>query len=349
MKNIINLLSTNNKKIKIDTETPRCNRAKLDTGYFCNYDCEFCYYRDRLGEKTEFDIVKQRADYLLNYGITQIDLSGGESSVSPDWFKILDYCSERFEHVSCLSHGGKFYNKDFLKESKEHGLKEILFSLHGSNSDTHDEITNRKGSFKRIIGAIQNAKELGLTVRINCTVYQKNYLVLSNEYAKLINELNPLEVNFILLNYWDDVKVEPINYENITTEIKRCIDNLNKNLIINVRYVPYCHMIGYEKYVCNQYQHIYDIYDWNKEMYVGDEKNGIDVSKKYSELEKLNFAYKKCGDYRTRFYKKDKVCLECKYFYICDGFENEIKEPKYNPVFGEKIVEVTHFRKNHFK
>ena len=127
--------------LEIDLTTPPSVRGKLDTGPFCNYDCEFCYYGDQLDVKIPFELVKQRADHLLAYGITQADLSGGESSVSPDWFKILDYCNERFEHVSCLSHGGKFSNIEFLQESMDHGLKEILFSLHGATAETHDAIT----------------------------------------------------------------------------------------------------------------------------------------------------------------------------------------------------------------
>lgn len=349
VKNSINKLSTVG--LTIDTETPRCNRAKLDTGTFCNYDCEFCYYRDLLDVKTPIAEVKKRADYIAAYGITQIDLSGGESSVSPDWFEILDYCNERFEHVSCLSHGGKFANIDFLQESIDHGLKEILFSLHGATEETHDAITNRKGSFKRILKAIKNAQELNVLVRINCTVYYKNYHQLDNIYAGLINEIKPFEVNFITLNYWEGVGIEAANvsYADMTTGIKRCIDILNKDMIINVRYVPYCYMEGYEKYVCDQYQHIYDLYDWNKEMYLDESRPMIDVSKTYTHIEKLEFAYKHCADHRTRYYQKDSACVKCKYFYICDGVENEIAGTPIYPVDGEKITEVTFFRKHHFK
>jgi len=347
--NSLNELSTHG--IEIDYQTPRCNRAKLDTGTFCNYDCEFCYYRDQLDVKTPVEVVKQRADYLKAYGITQVDLSGGESSVSPDWFEILDYCNERFEHVSCLSHGGKFANIEFLRESQAHGLKEVLFSLHGGTAETHDAITNRKGSFKRILQGIKNAQELGMIVRINCTVYYKNYFQLDNVYAQLINDIAPLEVNFITLNYWDQVEIDTdnVSYKDMTDNIKKCIDLLNKNMLINVRYVPYCYMKGYEQYVCDQYQHIYDLYDWNKEMYIDERGVKIDVSREYTTEEKLKFAHDHCADHRVRFYRKEVDCLKCKHFYICDGVERELKNVPVFPEEGEKITQVTFYRKNHFK
>jgi radical SAM protein with 4Fe4S-binding SPASM domain len=347
--NHINQLSCN--KVEIDYETIRNNRARLDTGPLCNYDCEFCYYRHRLSEKTSFEVVKSRADRIHRYGIKEIDLSGGESSVSPDWFKILDYCREKFDYISCLSHGGKFANLKFLKKSYEHGLREILFSLHGSNSEVHNSITNRKGSFERIVQAINNAKELGMVVRVNCTVYEKNYKLLPTEYVDLINKLEPLEVNFISLNYWEDVQlkydkdyISRVDYKDITDHIKKCIDGIQKIKYINVRYTPYCFMQGYEKYVCGQYAHIYDVFDWNKGIY-GDD--GTEEYLNCTNEEKLIQAHKSAENDRLAFYSKDKECLKCKYFYICDGVENELfKTTKVNPVPGEKIIHVNYFRKN---
>ena len=46
--------------LKKDYITTRCNRAKLDTGTFCNYDCEFCYYQGLLHIKTNYDLIYSR-------------------------------------------------------------------------------------------------------------------------------------------------------------------------------------------------------------------------------------------------------------------------------------------------
>ena len=331
--------------LNLDLTTPRCNRARLDTGPLCNYDCEFCYYRKILDQKTPWEVVKERIDYLHAYGITEVDLSGGESSMSPDWFKILDYCNERFTSISCLSHGGTFANMNHLRKSKEHGLKEILFSLHGPTEETHDAITNRPGSFKKIIKAINNAKELGMIVRTNCTVYYRNYHQLENIYADLINEINPIETNFITLNYWcqdNDLEFKNVSYADMANAIMRCIDKLKNGIEINIRYAPYCYFKGYEKYICNNFQHIYDLRDWNKEMYT----YKLDVSKQYTEEEKIQFAYTECGRQREVFYHKDVKCVTCKHFYICDGVEKEVKGTPLFPEPGEKIKEVNFYRHN---
>ena len=179
----------------IDYETPRCNRAKLDTGTFCNYDCEFCYYKELLHEVTSFEVIKDRADKIHQYGIKEVDLSGGESSVHRQWFDILDYCNERFDHISTLSNGQRFANEKFLLKSKEHGLKEILFSVHGYDEESHDMIVQRKGAWKKIHQAIELCHKHDIIVRVNCTVYQLNYEGLET-YHEVIERVKQIAFNY---------------------------------------------------------------------------------------------------------------------------------------------------------
>lgn len=330
-----NIVSHN---LNIDMVEPVCNRAKLDTGTLCNYKCPFCYYLDRLTEITPFEVVKDRIDYLISKGIDEVDLSGGESSVSKDWFKILDYCRTNDLKISTLSNGYKFANYDFTKKSKEHGLSEILFSLHGYDEESHNELVQNRKGFKHIIQGIKNANELGIIVRINCTVQKDNYKNLNN-FVKLVKQFDVFEVNFITLNYWDDANNhEVIDYNQITPEIHKAIDSLKDECIINVRYTPYCFMKGYEKYVCNYYQHIYDIYDWNGAVYDYDLKDELTLESMYDKA-RLN---------RNASYYKNKECFDCKHFLICDGIENQIKEIDIHPENGEKIKDVNHYRKGYY-
>ena len=330
-----------------DKQNKRGNRGKLDTGTFCNYDCEFCYYQGMLDIKTNFDEIKKRIDDLYRYGITEVDLSGGESSIHKNWFEILDYCNTRFSNISTLTNGWAFSSEAFLKKSIQHGLKEILFSVHGYDEQSHDEIVRRKGAWKRLMKAISLAKKHNLVIRINCTVYQNNSDGLK-QYHHVINQIKPLELNFLTLNYWTNNRhAQPINYKDVTDNIKKCIDLVKDNVKhINVRYTPYCYMKGYEKYVCNQFQHIYDIYDWNLEMYG---HHHVDTTTKYTEDEKIDMAFQVARKRREEDYKKNKECLKCKHYYICDGVENEVVN--FSPVAepGKKITEVNYYRNNFYE
>jgi MoaA/NifB/PqqE/SkfB family radical SAM enzyme len=332
-------------KLDIDLEEPICNRAKLDTGTHCNYRCEFCYYKTQLNEVTEFETIKQRIDYIADCGIKEADLSGGESSIHKQWFDILDYCKSKGLKISTLSNGYKFADKEFLRKSKEHGLEEILFSVHGYDKESHNILVGHRKGFENIVQAIKNAHELGVLVRINCTVTHKNYKSLPTMFVALMEELRPFEVNFLTLNYWDDAGAqETIDYSKVTPFIQQAIDLL-KGFVskINVRYTPYCFMKGYEQYVCNYYQHIYDVFDWNIAVY----DRTIDPAEYRADPHKALFDAAKRK--RNWTYYKTADCLNCKHYYICDGIEKQIKNIELKPEVGEKITAVNFYRKGFYK
>jgi radical SAM protein with 4Fe4S-binding SPASM domain len=329
-------------KLEVDKTEPLNERAKLDTGTHCNYRCEFCYYKTQLDEVTEFNVIKDRIDYLVACGMKEVDLSGGESSIHKQWFDILDYCKSKGLKVSTLSNGYKFANKEFLQKSKDHGLEEILFSVHGYDKDSHNILVGHRKGFENIVEAIKNAHELGILVRINCTVTHKNYKSLPTKFVALVQELKPYEVNFLTLNYWDDAGVqETIDYSEVTPYVHQAIDSLKDFVeIINVRYTPYCFMKGYEQYVCNYYQHIYDVYDWNIAVYNGDMDPTVYRADPYKAM------YEAAAFKRNRTYYKKQECLKCKYYFICDGVEKQIKEVELRPEPGEQIKQVNFYRKD---
>jgi MoaA/NifB/PqqE/SkfB family radical SAM enzyme len=300
----------------IFTEIPRLdkplnNRAKLDTGTGCNYNCYFCYYQGELDKFDDYETIITRALVLKELGIEEVDLSGGESSIHKDWFKILDFCNKKFSNISCLSNGSKFSNMEFLKKSKEKGLTEILFSLHGYDEKSPDTIVGVKAAWKSMLQSIENAVELQMKVRINCTVTRSNVHHL-DEYTEVINKIKPLQLNFLPLNYWDSAKnLKKEDYGILTSGIKKSIDKLDPDIEINVRYVPFCFMDGYHKYVKGIAQHIYDLKDWNIPAY------------DYEPLDKVfEIAKKK----RLYSYYKPKKCHKCIFFNECDGIEHKYKK-----------------------
>lgn len=318
------------------------SRAKLDTGTHCNYECSFCYYIDQLDKKTSLDIIKARAKKIRDFGIEEVDMSGGESSIHDDWFEILEYCRDLgFKSISCLSNGSRFANLEFLRKSQAHGLSEILFSLHGWDTEGHDHLVGRKGSFKRMLKAIANAKELGVKVRINCTVTGYNGPHLQS-FVDLVNDIGPAQVNFLPLNYWQDAhKVQAEKYEELSSYIKEAIPKLGDKIEVNVRYIPFCFMEGFEKYVVGVYQHIFDQKDWNIMAYDID-----DLELKTVGVEDY---YKTAYEKRLYTYTKSKKCFDCKYFHICDGVEKKIADTQdVYPVEGDKIKDIQFFRREYY-
>jgi MoaA/NifB/PqqE/SkfB family radical SAM enzyme len=315
------------------TYDPVCPRAKLDTGTHCNYKCYFCYYLDKLHIKTSFDIIKQRIDKLYDLGFRQLDLSGGESTIHQDWFKILEYCQKLGIYVSCLSNGSMLCYPPFIEKSKLFGLREILFSLHGGTHISHDKNVGHAGAFKKIMYAINLAINNDLYCRINTTIDEdfdtENFII-------TINNLNIKQLNLLPLNNWEQAKnLKGIDYHKISGHIKKIINNINdKDLEINVRYIPFCYMKGYEKYVCGIYQHVFDQRDWNISAY-GDLENVPTIESMFNQ------AYIN----RKMSYTKPIECLNCSLKYICDGLEYNNQHNKVFPYSGKPVENIMEFRR----
>lgn len=341
-----NILSTPNINdfIKDNIHLDICPRAKLDTGTFCNYKCEFCYYKNELDKMTSFEIIKKRLNVIRKYNlIKEIELSGGESSIHPDWFKILKECSLTYNHISTLSNGSKFKNKRFLKKSKKYGLKEILFSVHGYEN-IHDKIVGHKNAFKNIDKAIHNALEEDLIVRINCTICNHNAQNFEDflKYEIYIRDLiskGIKQLNFIFLNFWDNNNNDKMTYQDYMINVQNAIQMADSILImypefdIRFRYIPYCllspnQLNKHKNRIYGQFQHIFDLTDWNKEIYdTNNFRNFSNIDKK----ESLIYAYNEAKKSRESDYYKIRDCVHCKYFKDCDGPEKQLKDFKFKP------------------
>lgn len=290
------------------------------------------------------DEIYAHMDFLKKYGIEEIEFTGGEPTLHPDWFKIVEYAAKNFRHVATISNGWKFSSEDFIKDSKAAGLNEILFSLHGYDQETHSSITKKPLAFHRIVAAMHFAKMLNIMVRINTTVCSLNVNTLYQN-IELIESINPIGINFLPVNYWSDNSQyrEPTSYKEMSDCIKRCIDVLEGKIdFINVRYIPFCYMKGYEKYVSDWSQRQYDLWDWNNHVadhfLSEDEKEGIIKNgiSKYSQVIKM----------RRYSYKKYDSCMECKYLPICDGIEKQLEDPVF-PEDGDFITNPLYFRKDY--
>ena len=82
-------------------------------------------------------------------------------------------------------------------------------------------------------------------------------------------------------------------------------------------------MEGYESHIVGQLQHIFDSFDWNREL------NGTEILKM---IETYDESLAKLGQYGSTsistaldiadsLYEKSKKCFTCKYYLLCDGVE----------------------------
>jgi len=333
-------------------DDPITTRGRLFTGYLCNIDCKFCFYRGLEPKDIRTEIYKQ-IDIGKKLGITDWDISGGEPTILPYWFELLDdLVKYGFKKIAVITNGYKLSSKQFFQKSVEYGLNEVLFSLHGPTNEIHDGMTGIKGSFRKVMRGIDKALELGVLLRINTVVTKDNYRELPL-IAEVVNKIKPHSFNFLPFRIENSAKPEGnvVDLSESIVYIKEAIDMLDKDIIINVRYVPFCLMHEYEKYVSMYIQRAFDKFDWTEyAIRILDcvrREIPIPLSKTWKdrfdlEMEAVYETIKDICGYKFS-------CLKCRCFPICEGiWKNNHKifgSEEYKPIEGEVVKDILFFRR----
>jgi pyruvate-formate lyase-activating enzyme len=348
----------------------RTRRVKVVTGLKCNIRCVFCYYRDSLdAPNRSLARIQEDIAYAYRRGVREIDFSGGEPTVHPDLPLIITKAKEAgIQRVCIISNGWRLADVNYLKLLKSSGLDEILFSLHGPNEEIHDRITDTPGSFRRMSEALGHAADEGLVVRTNTVVNRLNYSHL-RELCVQIAQYHPAQVNFITINDWCYAKNIignlMVSYSEMAPQLREACDFLGPSVpAVNVRYIPFCFMEGYERFVCNHRQVPFDRYEWVPRVrarieegtgllrYLGILGYGMVLGGAWRRLCCQPFAttLDDCvtEGLRRHYYAKGPRCSGCRYRELCDGVEKtyarEYGFKELTPARGEGLRDPIHFR-----
>jgi len=252
-------------------------RGVLWLGQTCNLRCYFCYFLNRIADTEHpehafmsLEKSKEICHTLRHfYGNTGIDIQGGEPTIYPGILELITYCRDIGLYPTLITNGLVLAKPEKLAEFKEAGIRDFLVSLHGID-DVHDEVVCRKGSYVKIIQAIENMVEQDVPFRFNCTM-SKPVVELLPEIAKKAIHYGANAVNFIAFNPFEDQETGIRTHDNVArySEIKpkltEAMDILDDaGIECNVRYLPIC--MAEERHRKNFYnfqQLPYDHHEWD--------------------------------------------------------------------------------------
>lgn len=349
----------------------KTRRVKIVTGLKCNIQCVFCYYRDNLNAPNrDFAEILADLDYAYKRGVREIDFSGGEPTIHPELPELIASAKRiGMTRVCIITNGLRLSNPAYLASLQQAGLDEVLFSVHGPSARIHDEITQCPGSFSRLSSALENAAAAGLALRVNTVVNRINHDALT-DLGRLVLRFAPVQVNFITINDWcfakNLVDRYMLSYRDMAPRLQEACDLLAPHVpALNVRYIPFCFMRGYERFVCNHRQVMYDRYEWVPRVrarleqgtglvrYLGILGYGLFACGAVTKLGRLGLAdtldESVVAGLRRWYYTKGKGCADCRYAELCDGVEKTYAANfglgELEPVAGAKLHDPIHFRR----
>lgn len=134
--------------------------AQYEISGGCNQSCVFCYNvwkgddhrATTLPPKERLQIIEK----LINLGVFEVILSGGEPLLIPEICEIVNKLA-RENIKTYLITNGLLMTESLAYRLRASGLDSIQISLHGSSYITHDPIVQNPGSFVKTMMGIKNA------------------------------------------------------------------------------------------------------------------------------------------------------------------------------------------------
>lgn len=146
----------------------------LNLTYKCNNHCIFCSIAGRPIEHADFAALCERLDAARQSGLTLLDLDGGEPTLYPELFPLLDRAlALGFTPITLTSNGRRLADSAFMERLARYPLN-LLISLHAASAQLHDQLSTQPGSFRQTVKGLMNALPHFAELGVNTTLVRAN-------------------------------------------------------------------------------------------------------------------------------------------------------------------------------
>lgn len=167
----------------------------LDLTERCNLRCWFCYNGiERHKENANFDDIISILDIMHAVGCDEVTYLGGEPTIHPKIFEILDYADNLGMSQSMVSNG-QIIDCEFASKLSQFKDFEIGISIHSVKAEIQNTIAGSKKSFANIERAITALEENKISWYSQTSLVKDNYLELKEIWRYLLSKGNPTRMD----------------------------------------------------------------------------------------------------------------------------------------------------------
>lgn len=140
----------------------------------CNLRCKHCGSRAGQPRKNELttDEAIQLCDQFPALLVQEVDFTGGEPLLRPDWPEIALRLKELKITTGIVTNGASL-DQETISKLKETGISHVAVSIDGLES-THDFIRGKDGAYLEVMKGIKRLNEEGIPTTIITTVTELN-------------------------------------------------------------------------------------------------------------------------------------------------------------------------------
>jgi len=354
---------TNTFILYIDEDSDSCSSDVV-----CNLKCLHCYYRYSSKKFKQYEKIKEEIDLAILRGTDHIQITGGEPTIYPEFFKTIKYIKSKNLFCSVITNAVKLANVDFVKQSKKY-IDYFLCSCHAGNEKTMTKITQNPNSWNSVFKAFENLDKNNIEFHINFTIMSLNHLQLKKLVQKLLNYNMFKRINIITFNPWEsleehssteDISTLLVSYDKMYNVINDALKLAKENGVeVAVRYFPFCKIPKWlYKYNFNYTTEILDFNEWNFEMWMPKEFYALSpklhqISQKLhldgSLQQRLSHAFSLSFYGFRKEFKVLEECKECKLRFICNqphkDYVKKFPNMKFDKLTGDYILDAGYYIK----
>lgn len=178
----------------------------LEITSICPMECVHCSGSCNLASEYVLSLleVKRIIDEFAGMNGRILEISGGEPLMHPNLFEIVAHAKmnqlETVLYTSgvSLDSDGRMISigTDLAEKLRWLGLDKVVFNLQGATLETHERITRKKGSFKRVVKSIEIMKSAGCWVGVHFVPMKPNYSKL-RDVIHLCHDLGVDEIGLL--------------------------------------------------------------------------------------------------------------------------------------------------------
>ncbi|WP_135076049.1 radical SAM protein [Terasakiella sp. SH-1] len=150
--------------------------VRLEKSYLCNFQCTHCsaeYYMDRHlknvhhieddRRQIDLDAVRELSKQADELGLARFVITGGEPLVMRDFDAVVEAIDPE-KHYIITDTNGWFLDEERARHLKKIGVEKVQLSLDSMIEEEHDAFRNKKGSYKRVLRAVDASLDAGLNL-----------------------------------------------------------------------------------------------------------------------------------------------------------------------------------------
>lgn len=153
----------------------------------CNYRCKHCYMSapDAKYGELSHEVVMDIAHQIIECGIRNVSLTGGEPLVRKDFLEIVDALLEGGVHITTIYSNGKLVTEELLDELEKRGIYPEFNMSYDGVDGWHDWLRGIDGAGKIAEEAFLRCQRRGFPTGAEMCIHEKNKHLLRETVNRL--------------------------------------------------------------------------------------------------------------------------------------------------------------------